>query len=201
MRILRNATEDEVLECFVRAERNSERYGEIVRKLEKRVGDNPRAVLSAYRAWPDQGLFDGFPRDVRVAARVADARGGPGDPLHRLGLVADDHRRDTPAARCCGGEGPADEAEESIARGAATNPELIAVRAPGSYLVLLEGHVRLTSYAALPPVPAGGAGDLPRPVASYGRVVPVLVPLGDANVLALHDLAARVDDAVPLPRA
>jgi hypothetical protein len=33
MEILRPATEDEVLECFVRAERDSERYGETVRKL------------------------------------------------------------------------------------------------------------------------------------------------------------------------
>ena len=65
MEILRPATEDEVLECFVRAERDSERYGETVRKLLERVPDNPGAVLSAYRAWPDQGLFGGFPRDVR----------------------------------------------------------------------------------------------------------------------------------------
>jgi hypothetical protein len=44
----------------------------------------------------------------------------------------------------------ADEGDERIARAAATNPELIAVRAPGSYLVLLEGHVRLTAYALFP---------------------------------------------------
>ena len=37
-----------------------------------------------------------------------------------------------------------------IARAASTNPELIAVRVPGSYLVLLEGHVRLTAYATFP---------------------------------------------------
>ncbi len=44
----------------------------------------------------------------------------------------------------------ADEGDESIARAATTNPELIAVRAPASYLVLLEGHVRITAYALFP---------------------------------------------------
>jgi len=65
VRILRNATEDEVLETFVRAELDSPRYRERVSKLLKRVGDNPRAVLSAYRSWPDHGLFGGFPRNVK----------------------------------------------------------------------------------------------------------------------------------------
>jgi hypothetical protein len=41
MRILGPVSEDEVLECFVRAERDSERYGETLRKLEHRVGGNP----------------------------------------------------------------------------------------------------------------------------------------------------------------
>jgi hypothetical protein len=45
---------------------------------------------------------------------------------------------------------PVEEEDEVIARHAATNSELIAVRAPGSYLVLLEGHVRLTAYALFP---------------------------------------------------
>ena len=149
MRILRNATEDEVLECFVRAERNSERYGEIVHKLEKRVGDNPRAVLSAYRAWPDQGLFYGFPRGVEWS-RASLTREEILDILYIDWdwwlTITDGTRRPRDVAR----RRPGDEAEENIARGAATNPELIAVRAPGSYLVLLEGHVRLTSYALFP---------------------------------------------------
>jgi hypothetical protein len=44
----------------------------------------------------------------------------------------------------------ADEGDERIASAAATNPELIAVRAPDSYLVVLEGHVRLTAYDLFP---------------------------------------------------
>ena len=69
MRTLGPVSEDEVLHCFVRAERDSERYGETVRKLERRAGDNPRAVLSAYRSWPDQGLFYGFRRTSTGSAR------------------------------------------------------------------------------------------------------------------------------------
>jgi hypothetical protein len=41
--------------------------------------------------------------------------------------------------------------DRAIAASAATNPELIAVADPQrSKLVLLEGHVRLTAYAAFP---------------------------------------------------
>jgi hypothetical protein len=44
-----------------------------------------------------------------------------------------------------------DEGDRAIAATAATNPELIVVTDPDrSKLVLLEGHVRLTAYAAFP---------------------------------------------------
>jgi hypothetical protein len=44
-----------------------------------------------------------------------------------------------------------DEGDRSTASAVATNPELIAVTDPDrSKLVLLEGHVRLTAYAAFP---------------------------------------------------
>jgi hypothetical protein len=157
VRILGPATEDEVLECFVRAERDSERYGETVRKLLERVGDNPRAVLSAYRSWPDQGLFGGFPRRVSWF-RAALTRDEVLDILYIdwdwwLRVTDGTRRPRDAAARIRSGLVPgveADEGDERIARAAATNPELIAVRAPASYLVLLEGHVRLTAYALFP---------------------------------------------------
>jgi hypothetical protein len=149
MEILRPVTEGEVLECFVLAERDSERYGETVRKLLKRVGDNPAAVLSAYRSWPDQGLFYGFPRDVRwYRARVTKD-----ELLEILYINWDWWLRLTGGTRrprdAAANQEP-DPGDEVIARAAATNPPLIAVRAPDSYLVLLEGHVRLTAYATFP---------------------------------------------------
>lgn len=138
-----------MLACFVGAERDSARYGETVRTLEKRIGDNPRAILAAYRSWPDQGLFGGFPRDVRWCR----ARLTKDELLDILYInwdwwlrLTDGTRRPRDAARRQEG----DAGDERIARAAATNPPLIAVRAPGSYLVLLEGHVRLTAYALFP---------------------------------------------------
>jgi hypothetical protein len=149
MEILRPATQDEVLGCFVQAERDSERYGHTVRKLLERVPDNPGAVLSAYRAWPDGGLFGGFPRDVRWHR----ARMTKDELLEILYINWDWWLRltnGTRRPRDAAANQPADESDRVIARAAATNPPLIAVREPGSYLVLLEGHVRLTAYATFP---------------------------------------------------
>jgi hypothetical protein len=154
VRILRSATEDEVLATFVRGEVDSPRYGKTVRKLLDRVGDNPRAILSAYRSWPDEGLFGGFPRGVEwVRASLT-----PEEVLDILYInwdwwltVSGGSRSPRDAARLArSGEATIEDEDEVVARAAATNPELIAVRAPESYLVLLEGHVRLTSYALFP---------------------------------------------------
>jgi hypothetical protein len=157
MRILRSATEDEVLAAFVRAELDSPRYGETVRKLVNRVDDDPRPVLSAYRAWPDQGLFGGFPRNVawfRAALTPEEVL----DILYIdwdwwLRITGGSRRPRDAAARIRAGLVPGSTAEEHepYAASASTNPELIAVCAgSGSRLVLLEGHARLTAYALYP---------------------------------------------------
>jgi hypothetical protein len=158
VRILRPADESEVISAFVRAERDSLRYGERVRALlEKHAGDE-RAVLAEHRAWGlNEGLFNGFPFEVDWfrAALTAD------EVLDILYInwdwwlrITDGTRRPRDAAaRVRAGLVPgveADEGDKRMACAAATNPELIAVRAPGSYLVLLEGHVRLTAYALFP---------------------------------------------------
>lgn len=149
MEILKPVTEDEVLACFVDAERASDRYGGILRKLEKRIGNDPRALLAEYRSWPDEGLFGGFPRDVEWSL----ARVTRDELLDILYInwdwwlrVSDGTRRPRDAAARLEG----DAEDEAIARAAATNPPLIAVRTPRSYLVLLEGHVRITAYALFP---------------------------------------------------
>jgi hypothetical protein len=150
MEILRPATEEEVLECFVRAERDSERYGETVRRLLEKHGGDVRAVLEEHRAWESRdGLFGGFPRDVEwFRARVT--RDELLDVLYInwdwwLRITGGTRRPRDAAVR----QQP-DDGDRAIAQAAATNPPLIAVRAPGSYLVLLEGHVRLTAYAMFP---------------------------------------------------
>lgn len=156
MRILRTATEDEVLTAFVCAERDSRRYGEIVRELLEKHDDNVRAVLAEYRSWPDEGLFGGFPRNVEWY-RAGLARDEVLDILYinwdRWLRISGGSRSPRDAAtRIRSGlvPGADPDSDERMARAAATNPELIAVRMPGSYLVLLEGHVRLTAYALFP---------------------------------------------------
>lgn len=150
-------SENEVLECFVHAELASPRYGERVAALMEEYSDSA-AILGKYRAWGrNEGLFDGFPSDVRWYRaslsteevlnilyikwdwwlRITNGSRRPRDAAERVraGLVAGVS---------------ADEGDEQIARAAPANPPLIAVSAPDGPLVLVEGHVRLTAYALFP---------------------------------------------------
>jgi hypothetical protein len=114
-------------------------------------------LSSTARGVETRGLFDGFPERVDwfrasltrheiLAIRyinwdwwltITDGTRMPRDAAARVraGLIA--------------GVAP-NEGDERIAQAAATNPELVAVRAPGGPLVLVEGHVRLTAYALFP---------------------------------------------------
>jgi hypothetical protein len=139
MRLLRSATEAEVLERFWLAE-----LAATSRWTQADVGERKRQ----WRA--REGLFDGFPDDV-AWERVGLA---PEDVLAILYInwdwwlaVSSGTRLATVAAEVQG----KNESDRAIAEAAATNPELIAVTHPErSKLVLLEGHVRLTAYAAFP---------------------------------------------------
>ena len=95
-------------------------------------------------------MFNGFPDDV-AWERVALT---PAEVLAILYInwdwwltVSHGTRLATVAAEVQGG----DDGDRAIAAAAATNPELIVVTDPArAKLVLLEGHVRLTAYAAFP---------------------------------------------------
>ncbi|HEU5405311.1 MAG TPA: hypothetical protein VFU52_04445 [Gaiellaceae bacterium] len=136
---MRQATEAEVLECFWSAE------------LAAPSRWSSAAVDERKRAWLERdGLFFGFPDDV-VWERVALTRD---EVLAILYInwdwwltVSNGTRLATVAAEVQG----RDEGDRAIAMAAATNPELIVVGdRERSKLVLLEGHVRLTAYAAFP---------------------------------------------------
>ena len=103
------------------------------------------------RTWRDRvGLFAGFPDDVEweLVTLTRD------EVLAILYInwdwwleVSKGTRLATVAAEVQG----RDEGDRVVAAAAATNPELIAVTdLEHSKLVLLEGHVRLTAYGALP---------------------------------------------------
>ena len=139
MRTIREADENEVLECFWRGE------------LAPRSRWTDADVEVRKQAWRDRtGLFNGFPDDV-VWERVALTR----DEV--LGIlyidwdwwlrVSKGTRLATVAVEVQG----RDDGDRAIAAAVDTNPELIVVTdRPHSKLVLLEGHVRLTAYAAFP---------------------------------------------------
>jgi hypothetical protein len=139
MRRIRTVTEDEVLERFWAAE------------LAETSRWTPAEVDERKRTWRERvGLFFGFPDDVRWE-RVALTRD---EVLAILYInwdwwltVSNGTRLATVAAEVQG----RDEGDRRIAAAAASNPELIVVTDPKrSKLVLLEGHVRLTAYAAFP---------------------------------------------------
>jgi hypothetical protein len=139
MRTMRTATEAEVLERFW--------GGELAAASRWTVAD----VTERKRQWLERdGLFDGFPDSVEWE-RVALT---PDDVLSILYIdwdwwltVSRGTRRATVAAEVQG----RDDGDRSIAAAAESNPELIVVTdPPRSKLVLLEGHVRLTAYAAFP---------------------------------------------------
>lgn len=139
MRVLRGATENEVLERFWTAEAAASSRWTQADVEERR------------RQWRERaGLFGGFPDDV-AWERVALARD---EVLAILYInwdwwltVSNGTRLATVAAEVQGG----DDGDRAIAAAATANPELIVVTdSERVKLVLLEGHVRLTAYAAFP---------------------------------------------------
>jgi hypothetical protein len=135
VRTVRQATENEVLECFWTAELASPRW-------------TPADVGERRRAWRErEGLFGGFPDDVSWE-RVAVTRD---ELLEILYINWDWWLRVSKGTRLPRVYRERDDGNRAIAERATDNPELIVVADPArSKLVVLEGHVRLTAYAAFP---------------------------------------------------
>jgi hypothetical protein len=178
MRIVRAASEAEVLVTFLRAELDSPRWGTSLLELLAEDGvdesvlrapdlddadecDYRARLLDRHRAWlRREGLFKGFPERVEWT-RVALT---PDEVLAIRYInwdwwlwITDGTRRPVDAAaRIRRGEvaGITAEEHEPIAarlRTAESPGELIAVAPPDrSQLVLVEGHVRLTAYVLYP---------------------------------------------------
>jgi hypothetical protein len=178
MRLIRAASEAEVVAAFLRGELDSPRWGDRLLELLREDGVDPAVVrapslddadertyrarlLDRHRAWlRREGLFDGFPEQVEwsraalVPEEVLTIRYINWDSWLRISNGT--RRPGDAAARIRRGEiagVTAEEHEPIAARLHAAEPpaELIAVAQPDrSQLVVVEGHVRLTAYALYP---------------------------------------------------
>ena len=178
MRVLRAASEAEVVAAFLRGELDSPRWGERLLELLREddvdaslvrtpnvddvaEGAYRASLLDRHRAWlRREGLFEDFPEQVAWSL-VALA---PEEVLAIryinwdwwLRVSGGTRRPVEAAARIRRGEiaGVTAEEHEPIAarlQSAEPPPELIAVAPPDrSRLVVVEGHVRLTAYALHP---------------------------------------------------
>ncbi len=175
MRVLRSASEAEVVATFLRGELDSPRFREPLLAVLERDGRDVsvvthpdlgaaeeiayrEAILDEYRGWlRREGLFDGFPRPIAWSRALLT----PQEVLSILYIdwdwwldISGGTRRPLDAAaRIRRGLVPGVTAEEHepLARRLSSDeppPELIVVARPDrSKLVLVEGHVRLTAYA------------------------------------------------------
>src|SRR6266536_6553608 len=176
MRLLRPASEDDMVAVFLAAEVTSERYGPQISQILDRLGqprgiaDEPdtrdeaanavrRQVLAAYRDYPAGDVFTGMPADVRWhRAVLTPAELGTvqyidypywTDFSGGTRLAADGARRLGPWQ---------DQPPGSMSRQIAENlrdgrlpPTLILLGEPGpANLVVLEGHKRLTGLLVCP---------------------------------------------------
>jgi hypothetical protein len=178
MRILRASSEAEMVAAFLRAELDSSRYGDTVRRLLREAGETEHLLrapavtderenairaelLDRYRGWlAREGLFGGFPEQVDWSLAALD-RDEVLSILYIdwdwwLSISGGTRRPVDAAARIRAGEIPGSTVEEHeplAAQLRSKNPpaELIVVAPPDrSRLVLLEGHFRLTAYALFP---------------------------------------------------
>jgi hypothetical protein len=173
MRILRPATEDEMIAVFLRGELDSGRYGEVLRKLLDRDGLDVdvlarpdltdaaanryrSGLLDEYRGFEQRiGLFGGFPGRVDWH-RAALSRHEVLDVLYIDWdwwlEISDGTRRPKDAAdKIRRGDVPGSTVEEHRMLFEVPQPELIVVTKPDhAQLVVLEGHYRLTAYAMFP---------------------------------------------------
>lgn len=153
MRILADLTEDDVIEIFLRAELDSERFGPALRTLleGEALPDDPsarRELLRAHRGWPDQGLMADFPNDVDwFWARLTR------DELLAVQYIDWDYWRElAPGTRLpIHAQLSPEQRVEFAAMRLDAFPPLIVVGDGTGKLVVLEGHVRLTALALDPP--------------------------------------------------
>ena len=178
MRIVRTASEAEVVATFLRAELDSARWGERLLAFLREDGVDPsvvsrpnlgdpqesayrEALLDRHRGWlRRERLFDGLPRHIdwsRVALKPAEVLAIRYINWDWWLELSGGTRQPLDAARRIRRNEVGDvtaESHEPIAarlQSPEPPPELIALALPNdSQLVVVEGHLRLTAYALYP---------------------------------------------------
>ena len=169
--LLREATEDEMIAAFVRAELESPRFGaalrstlaelgmsvEIVSAAASVAGANEarRQLLAAYRGWGQyESVFGGMPNDVVwswaaldesvVRERVFTIKWYFEETFGTRSAheIGEMKRRAADASRS--------QLERSVAQGRVMEPAILLAEPELRRLVLLEGHSRILSYLANP---------------------------------------------------
>ena len=179
MESLRSATEDEMVLCFLRAERNSPRWREALAgriggrwylldqpDLQDEAQNEDRRTVLGYRGYGlNDYLFRGFPDDVEwwfvrmTRAEVGDLMFGQGicDELTEGTRLVSVAAKNASTVEC---KGDAPGLNEGIARvleldsdGASLEPLVIVSTSPADQHVLVEGYSRACAYASRPEGP------------------------------------------------
>src|SRR5260370_23394489 len=175
MRRLRPSSEAEMVALFLRTELPAARFRDKLQALLERAGLPERVItdpdldddaenqarlrlLTQHREYGTRtGLFDGFPDDVRwqwmaiTAAELARVRYVDYD--YWVALSGGTRLAPDAAPRIRAGPAPfgvpSDWAlgmAQEVASGARFPPLILVTTGPGGYLVVLEGHARLTAF-------------------------------------------------------
>ena len=177
MRILRDASEEEMVLAFLREELDSKRFRESILKALKDAGASEELILEGditsetqnilrcrvlglFRGYPDREIFENYPSDVTWKYAVFEA-----DDLCKLRYVDYDYwnelSRETSspvnaAETIRNGEeiyGISNqyylEGKELLEQGM-TFPPMILLTCGNERYLILEGHCRATAYALLP---------------------------------------------------
>jgi hypothetical protein len=182
MRLVRSASEDEVIAAFLRAEIDSDRFGQgILAALEadhrpRSIVDSAilrdpeesmyrRSLLGRVRGWGrGEGMFQGFPAEIEWNLAAVTPK-----ELAQVRYIAWDWWLDRSAGtrlateyarRIRAGDFPGDpdsglRYHEAVARRLREGPPLpllivVSERSRPDFLVLVEGHVRLTAFFLYP---------------------------------------------------
>ena len=176
MRLLRPASEDDMVAIFLAAEVSSERYGPQIAEILAALGQPPsvaahpdtrdaaanavrRQVLAAYRGYPSGGVFTGMPADVTWQHAALTP-----DELATVRYIDYDYWTEFSGGTRLAADGARrlgpwrDLPPRAICRQVAENlrdgklpPQVILLSEPGlANLIVIEGHKRITGLLLCP---------------------------------------------------